>query len=94
MELSDKYAEIEPKFYLAELNYVNKKATLLMSQEISGLGSQGLRDAECERLMALTPEYEMYHKLQPEVNVINRLTWIFTELAKNCRSMAWEAEVK
>lgn len=90
MTLADDYTRIQPQFYLAELNYINTKAKLLMSQNIVGLASQSLRDAETDRLLALSPEYETYHKLKPEIDVINRLTWIYTELAKNTRAASWE----
>lgn len=89
-ELNDVYADIYPKFYLAELNYMNRKAKVLMSQEIVGLGSQPLRDAECQRLMSLTEEYEEYHKLLPEINIINMQIKIYMQLSRNVNNMAWQ----
>lgn len=90
LELTDIHTEKYPQFYLAELNYMNQKAKLLMSQEIVGLASQPLREAEVQRLLSLTPEYEKYHKLYPEIQVINLQIKVYMQLARNINSPAWE----
>lgn len=90
VELSDKYAEMMPRFNMIELQYVSKKAATLMSQEIMGLGSQPLRDAECERMMSLTQEYLDYHSMKPEMDVINMQIKIFMQLSRNLSNIQWE----
>lgn len=88
-KLGKKYTEVYPKFYLSELNFIQKRAETMISQQIQGLGSQPLREAECDRMMALTPEYEEYHKLAPEMNLINKHLWIYTTISKNISSSNW-----
>lgn len=90
IELGNKYADMLPEFYKIELAYIQKRAEKLMSAEVSGLGNQGMREAECERQMALTPEYVKYHSLKPEMDVINRQYWMYMELSKLLRSKQYE----
>lgn len=90
IELIVRYADLQPEFYKVELEYIQKRAEKLMSAEVSGLGNQGMREAECDRLMAETPEYEKYHKLKPEIDVLNRQYWMYMELSKLIRSNSRE----
>lgn len=89
-QLSEDYAEKHPSFYASELRYTQKRAQIMLGQSIQGLGTQALREAECDRMMSETEEYLDYHTRKPEMDVISRQTWIFTELAKNIRASQWE----
>lgn len=90
MDLSEKFGQLVPEFYVAELEYVNKRADTMLSQQVMGLGSQPLREAECEKIMNQTKEYETYHKLKPEIDVVNKQLWIYMELSKLIRASQFE----
>src|SRR3990167_2207894 len=89
MELNDRYANIYPDFYMAELKYVSVKARL-MQQEYPHFGSQPSRDAAVEALLEQTPEYVEFHKLNPEINTLNTQIRIYMQLAKNLVAGSWE----
>ena len=80
IKLSENYGGLLPAFHKAELVYTLKRAEIMMSQSITGLASQAMRDAECERLMSETKEWEEYNKLWPEMNVLNTQIRIWTQL--------------
>lgn len=85
-DLIEKQAELYPKFYMAELNYIHKKAELLMNPTVTGLGSQPVRDAECERQMSITTEYEEYHKLYPEMHVVDIQIRVYLQISRNLQA--------
>lgn len=87
MELSDKYSQVYPAFYMAELKYTQKRAELLMG--VTGLGSQPLRDAQVELTLKETPEYEEYNKLLPEITMINKQISILSQISRNISNSNW-----
>lgn len=87
MDLQDKYAKVYPKFYIAELKYIQKKAELLMGA--TGLGSQPLRDAQVELTLKESQEYEDYHKLLPEITMINKQIQIVSQISRNITNSNW-----
>lgn len=89
IQLTEKYAEVLPQFHLAELNYTNTKAKVLMSQEVMGLASQPLREAEAERIMSLTKEYEVYQSLLPEKQILDMQLRVYQQLSKNLIAVGW-----
>lgn len=86
-DLALKYAEVYPKFTLAENNYINKKAQIMLAQQ--GLASQPLRDSAVDVEIAQTPEYEEYMTLLPEIQVINTQIRIYNQISKNMISASW-----
>lgn len=86
-ELAMAYAEVNPKFTMAESAYLIKKANLMMSNQ--GFASQPLRDSAVEGEMALTKEYEEYMKLLPEIQIINTQIKIYSQISRNMVSIGW-----
>lgn len=91
LELNDKYTEVYPKFYLAELKYISVKSKL-MQQEYAKYSSQPTRDAVVEAMLELTPEYEEYHKLYPEHQLLELQIRVFMQLSKNLNGMAFTGQ--
>ena len=82
LKLSDQYAEVYPKFVLAERAYTLKYAEVMMEQDVLALASQPLRDKMAEKLISETSEYVEYFKIMPEFMVINKQIMIWTKLAQ------------
>lgn len=81
IKLAEEEEDLYPEFYTKERNYIIKRAKTLMSQEVAGLGAQPQRDAECERIMNESTESQDYHEVYPRMQVHDRLTKIYLQLA-------------
>ena len=90
IEFQNKYNQLYPQYYIAGLVFDKAKAKILMSQEVVGLGSQPLREAEASRILSQTKEYEQYHKIYPEYHLCKVSLDTYKLLGRMRQAIQWE----
>lgn len=90
VEYQERYNKIYPKFKDLEIKYMLKKAEILMSQSVAGLGNQTMRDAEAERILSTTSEWVEYQKLLADYHLCKLNLDTYKLLGKIRSNIAWE----
>ena len=91
-EYTEKFAELYPKFYLAERAYISKYNKILLECS-SQYASQPLRESAAQERMAMEPEYETFHSLQPEITILRQQLRSLEQISKNISNSNW-SEIK
>lgn len=81
-ELYQEYGKYKEDFDHAEHEYILLKAKTYMTQEVSGLGTQVLRDSQCEVLVQETEIGKNYLELKTKMDMINKGIFLWTNIAK------------
>lgn len=81
-DLYQEYGKIKEDFDNAERAYILLKAQTYMTQEVSGLGTQVLRDSQCEVIVQQTEVGKTYLELKTKMDMINKGIFLWTNIAK------------